>query len=298
MTHLKNEYVESIVNKVLEKLESKDEKTPREYKKSELKPQTKEEENFEFSDITEYGLYDKIFVKNPIDEQYLLRLKKLTPARICLGRAGPRYLTLPWLRLRADHASAMDAVFSEVSQEFLNKMDLFTVQTVVNDKDEYLTRPDLGRLLSKEAKEKIRSKCKLNPQVQIIVVDGLSSTAIEANGPDFLPALLEGLKANNLNIGVPFFIKYGRVPVMDDVNEVINADVVVELVGERPGLGTSSSMSAYICWRPKRGTVESDRSVVSNIHDKGIPPTEAGAHVASLIKKIYDGKGSGINLNS
>jgi len=78
---------------------------------------------------------------------------------------------------------------------------------------------------------------------------------------------------------------------------VIQADVVVELIGERPGLVTAKSMSAYLCWRPKRGTLESDRNVVSNIHDKGMPPVEAGAHVASLVKKIYDNKGSGINVS-
>jgi ethanolamine ammonia-lyase small subunit len=155
----------------------------------------------------------------------------------------------------------------------------------------------LGRILSEEAKEEIRKRCPLKPQVQVIVVDGLSSKAIEANVPDFLPALLEGLKAYDMEVGVPFFIKFGRVPVMDAVNEVIQADVVVELIGERPGLGTATSMSAYLCWRPKKGTVESDRSVVSNIHDKGMPPVEAGAHVASLVKKIYDNKGSGINVN-
>lgn len=191
----------------------------------------------------------------------------------------------------------MDAVFSDVSDDFLDRMGLFTVKTVVRDKDEYLTRPDLGRILSEEAKEEIRKRCPLKPQVQVIVVDGLSSKAIEANVPDFLPALLEGLKAYNMEVGVPFFIKFGRVPVMDAVNEVIQADVVVELIGERPGLGTATSMSAYLCWRPKKGTVESDRSVVSNIHDKGMPPVEAGAHVASLVKKIYDNKGSGINVN-
>ena len=118
-----------------------------------------------------------------------------------------------------------------------------------------------------------------------------------ANVPDFLPALLEGLKAHDLEVGMPFFIKFGRVPVMDDVNEVIQADVVVELVGERPGLGTATSMSAYLCWRPRKGIVESDRTVVSNIHESGIPPVEAGAHVASLVKKIYAKKGSGINVN-
>ncbi len=297
MADLKNEQINTIVQKVLEEL--KDKGNPGEtYKKEKgIEVQVGNKNIIEFSDITEYNLLEKVFVKNPLDEEYLLRLKRLTPARICIGRTGLRYLTIPWLRFRADHASAMDAVFSDVSEEFLNKMGLFSVQTVVKDKDEYLTRPDLGKILSEEAKKEIKKRCKMKPQVQIIVVDGLSSKAIETNVPDFLPALLEGLKANNLEVGTPFFVKYGRVPVMDDTNEVIQADVIVELIGERPGLGTATSMSAYLCWRPKRGTVESDRSVVSNIHAGGMPPVEAGAHVASLMKKIYDKKGSGVNVS-
>lgn len=299
MALFKDEQIESIVRKVIEELKGKEEKADIEMRsvENQVEKSTYNEETVEFSDISEYSLYEKVFIKEPIDEEYLIRLKSLTPARIALGRTGPRYLTIPWLRFRADHASAMDAVFSDVSDDFLDRMGLFTVKTVVRDKDEYLTRPDLGRILSEEAKEEIRKRCPLKPQVQVIVVDGLSSKAIEANVPDFLPALLEGLKAYDMEVGVPFFIKFGRVPVMDAVNEVIQADVMVELIGERPGLGTATSMSAYLCWRPKKGTVESDRSVVSNIHDKGMPPVEAGAHVASLVKKIYDNKGSGINVN-
>jgi ethanolamine ammonia-lyase small subunit len=297
MALFKDEQIEDIVQKVMARLNNKD-------TVSEVKQHTPGESNnpddnktIEFTDITEYSLFEATFIKDPIDQDYISRLKRLTPARIGLGRTGPRYLTIPWLRFKADHASAMDAVFSDVSKEFLDKMDLFTVKTVVRDKDEYLTRPDLGKVLSEEAKEEIRKQCQLKPQVQIIVVDGLSTKAIEANVPDFLPALLEGLKAQNMEVGKPFFIKFGRVPVMDDVNEVIQADVVVELVGERPGLGTATSMSAYLCWQPRRGTVESDRTVVSNIHESGMPPIEAGAHVASLVKKIYDKKGSGINVS-
>ncbi|GLI51761.1 ethanolamine ammonia-lyase small subunit [Tepidanaerobacter syntrophicus] len=294
MTLFKDDEINNIVQKVLEEL--KDKADPDKACKTGENVQPNGEKVIEFSDITEYSLLEKVFVKNPMDEEFLLRIKKTTPARICIGRTGPRYLTIPWLRFRADHASAMDAVFSDVSEEFLNKMGLFSVQTVVKDKDEYLTRPDLGKILSEEAKEEIKKRCKMQPQIQVIVVDGLSSKAIEANVPDFLPALLEGLKTNGLDVGTPFFIKYGRVPVMDDVNEVIKADVVVELIGERPGLGTATSMSAYLCWRPKRGTVESDRNVVSNIHAGGMPPVEAGAHVASLAKKIFDKQGSGVNV--
>jgi ethanolamine ammonia-lyase small subunit len=295
MALIKDDKIQVIVQKVLEEIRNK-----QATEENEIAVKLEEEDNkkaLEFSDITEYNLFEKIFLKKPLDEEYLLRLKKMTPARLGLGRSGPRYLTIPWLRFKADHASAMDAVFSDVAPEFLEQMGLFSVQTVINDKDEYLTRPDLGRLLSEEAKEEIRKKCSLKPQVQIIIVDGLSSKAIEANVPDFLPALLEGLKAYNLEVGMPFFVKFGRVPVMDDVNEIIQADVVVELIGERPGLGTATSMSAYLCWKPGKGTVESDRTVVSNIHESGMPPVEAGAHVASIVKKIYDKGGSGVNVN-
>lgn len=298
MALFKDEQIESIVQKVLEELKNKSASTEvKQYSEALELNNPDTGKTIEFPDITEYSLFEKTFIKDPIDQEYISRLKRLTPARIALGRTGPRYLTVPWLRFKADHASAMDAVFSDVSDDFLDQMGLFTVKTVVRDKDEYLTRPDLGRLLSEEAKEEIRKRCQLKPQVQIIVVDGLSTKAIEANVPDFLPALLEGLKSHNLEVGMPFFIKFGRVPVMDDVNEVIQADVVVELVGERPGLGTATSMSAYLCWRPRKGIVESDRTVVSNIHESGMPPVEAGAHVASLVKKIYDKKGSGINVN-
>jgi ethanolamine ammonia-lyase small subunit len=296
VTLFKDEQIESIVQKVLEELKGQPSVETQPHPNAHL-PEPKASQTKEYSDITEYSLFEKTFIKKPLDEEYLLRLKRMTPARIALGRTGPRYLTIPWLRFKADHASAMDAVFSDVSEDFLQRMGFFSVQTVIRDKDEYLTRPDLGRLLSEEAKEELRKKCPLKPQVQIIIVDGLSTKAIEANVPDFLPALLEGLKSYNMEVGVPFFIKYGRVPVMDDVNETIQADVLVELVGERPGLGTATSMSAYLCWRPRKGTVESDRTVVSNIHQSGMPPVEAGAHVASLVKKIFDKKGSGINVD-
>jgi len=98
-------------------------------------------------------------------------------------------------------------------------------------------------------------------------------------------------------MGKPFFVKYGRVAVMDDIGELLEPTVLVELIGERPGLVTAKSMSAYMCYRPNKDTIESDRTLVSNIHDGGMPAVEAGAHVASIAKKIYDAKASGLKLN-
>lgn len=248
-------------------------------------------------DLTERDLSEWSEIPNPEDPEGLARIKKTTPARVGIWRAGTRFKVDPWLRFRADLAAAKDAVLQEVDPEIIEKLGLFTVQTVVKDKDEYLTRPDLGRKLSEEAKEKILAECPKSPDVQLVVIDGLSSSAIESNALDFIPAFEEAIKGYGLKMGKPFFVKYGRVALMDDIGELLNPEVVIELIGERPGLVTANSMSAYMGYRPNKDTIESDRSLVSNIHQGGLPPVEAGAHVASVVKKIYDAKASGLNLS-
>lgn len=223
-------------------------------------------------------------------------MKAKTPARLGLGRAGARYKTITALRMRADHAAAQDSVFSDVSEEFIKKNNLIPVKTMCTDKDEYVTRPDLGRKFSPETIEVIKEKCDKNPKVQIMVGDGLSSAAIEANLEDILPSIEQGLKMYGLNVGPILFVKYCRVPAMDAVGEATGADVVCLLVGERPGLVTAESMSAYIAYKPKVGMPEAKRTVISNIHKGGTTAVEAGAHIAELIKTMLDKKASGIDL--
>jgi ethanolamine ammonia-lyase small subunit len=239
---------------------------------------------------------DTILIDNPHNPEALKMMRKATPARIAIGKCGTRQKTAPYLNFLADHAAAQDAVFMDVSDEFLQKNNLLKVQTIVKDKDEYLMKPDLGKKLSEESRKVILDKIEKGTQVQIIVVDGLSSTAIESNISDVLPALIQGLKVENLSVGTPFFVKYGRVGIEDEIGMLLGCDVVVEFVGERPGLTTAESMSSYMVYRPSEKTVEADRTVISNIHREGTPPAEAGAHMATLIKKMIDKKASGITL--
>lgn len=239
---------------------------------------------------------DEILIEDPHNPEALKMMRKATPARIAIGKCGTRQKTAPYLNFLADHAAAQDAVFMDVPDEFLQKNNLLKVQTIVKEKDEYLMKPDLGKKLSEESRKVILEKIEKGKQVQIIVVDGLSSTAIESNVQDVLPALIQGLKAENLSVGTPFFVKYGRVGIEDEIGMLLGCDVVVELVGERPGLTTAESMSAYMVYRPSEKTVEADRTVISNIHREGTPPAEAGAHMATLIRKMIDKKASGITL--
>lgn len=250
----------------------------------------------DIEDITTEAYMKKILVPHPKDAKAYRAFKDSTPARIGVWRAGDRPLTETIIRFRADHALAIDSVFSAVDEKFIDDLGLLKLQTKVNDKDQHLTRPDYGRELNAESMKLLLEKCEKKPQLQIIISDGLSSKAIEANVKDVLPAFMQGLKVNGIKVGTPVFVKYGRVGVMDDIGGALGAEAAIMFVGERPGLVTAESMSAYMIYNPRKGADEAERTVVSNIHRGGTPPIEAGAHLATLIKRILDAKASGVNM--
>lgn len=248
------------------------------------------------SDITDIDIRKQLLVSHPTDHDGYLNMKANTPARIGIGRTGERYLTATNLRFRADHAAAQDAVFSDVDPKLVKKMDFISLKTICKSKDEFLTRPDYGRKFDEDEVKKITDNITSHPKVQIVVGDGLSSAAIESNIENIIPALKQGLESHNLDFDQVIFVKYCRVPAMDKIGEITDADVVCLLVGERPGLVTAESMSAYIAYKPVVGMPEARRTVVSNIHDGGTPAVEAGAYIADIIKKMLDYKASGMDL--
>ena len=247
-------------------------------------------------DITAVDLRTQYLVQNPEDGAAFQTLKRKTPARIGMGRAGARYKTQTMLRFRADHAAAQDSVFSLVNPSYYQNNGLVFVQTMCKDKDQYLTRPDLGRRFDEENQTVIRNTCGDKPQVLVVIGDGLSSNAVTANGLDCAASIRQGLQAFGISLGKTLFIQYARVGASDHIGEITDAELVCMLVGERPGLVTSESMSAYITYRPRPGIAESKRTVVSNIHRQGTPAVEAGAHIAELIRTMLDKKASGIDL--
>ncbi|KMZ43774.1 MULTISPECIES: ethanolamine ammonia-lyase subunit EutC [Bacillales] len=235
-------------------------------------------------------------VPNPKYKEGLDELLSSTPARIGVWRTGVRPLTKTMLELRRDHAAAVDAVYGEVSQAVLDQFSLFTVETQYDNTENYLKRPDMGRVLTEEGVRLLQERGQKKPQVQIVVSDGLSAAAVDANLKDVLPSLMDSLKSYGLTCGTPFFIKGGRVASMDHVGEILEPEVLVLLIGERPGLVTAHSMSAYMCYRPRKGMVESERTVISNIHRQGTSPVEAGAHIGTILSKMLEQKASGVKL--
>jgi ethanolamine ammonia-lyase small subunit len=183
-----------------------------------------------------------------------------------------------------------------VDPQVLAQFNLFTVQSQITEgKEQYLLRPDLGRRLSEKARKTIKEKCVMSPNIQLCVGDGLSAFAIDINLPKIFPVIEAGCKTAGLSLGTPFFIQYCRVGVMNDIGDLIKPDVLILLIGERPGLGRAESMSAYMAFRPGSGHTDADREVICNIFDGGgTNPLEAGAYAIQMAKKMIKNQASGV----
>jgi len=215
-----------------------------------------------------------------------------TPARLLAGRAGPGYRTGTALKLREDHAAARDAVHAELelAGEFV------TLQTRAASKAEYLMRPDLGRQLGAEARARLRELCPAGADLQVVIGDGLSATAVAAQVPPLLPLLEREAAARGWVFGRPFVVRHCRVGVMNDVGELLGPAVVVLLIGERPGLATAESLSAYLAYRPRAGHTDANRNLISNIHARGVSPEDAARRIATLAETMMRCKGSGVGV--
>lgn len=241
-----------------------------------------------------YQVQKTVLVDNPLDSEIIKKAQTKTPARIGIGRAGTRMKTKSYLDFLLDHAAAQDAVRKEVSEIFLKELGAPVLQTRAASLDDYLMNLDSGRILNDESATWLKEKGEKEKQVQIVISDGLSITGIEENIPNLLPSLEQGLRMKNITVGKPLFIKRSRVWVQDQVASLVDCELIISLIGERPGLATSKSVSAYIIYRPNKDSVEADRTVISNIHDGGVPPVEAGAYLSDLIEDMLKKKASGV----
>lgn len=224
------------------------------------------------------------------------RLHEHTPARIGIGRAGPRPRTTDLLLFQADHGVTQDALMREVDPDLLLEMGLFQVNSRASSRQEYLKRPDLGRLLTTEALQTLADRLVKQPDVQLFVSDGLSAAAVEHNLPVLLPALQLTLHQAGLTVGTPFFVRNGRVGLLNAVNQVAAANVCAVLIGERPGLARAESMSIYLGFRPTPSATDAQRNVISNIYEGGLPPPEAARQAVRLIQKMIAQQTSGVDL--
>jgi ethanolamine ammonia-lyase small subunit len=232
---------------------------------------------------------------SPPSSPELAALLATTPARLAIGRTGPRPTAAAYLRFLADHGRARDAVFTEVPAAVVKKLGLVEIATAAPSRAAYLQEPRLGRALAPSARTRL-ARCRKRPEVQLLLVDGLSSTAVITHGGPLLRKLTTLLRARGRRLGTPLFVRNGRVRVQDEIGHVLRPEVCCAIVGERPGLATASSLSAYVIHRPTRASAEPDRTLVSNIHDGGLPVAAAARQIADLIDECLARGASGAAL--
>jgi len=244
---------------------------------------------------------DHNLAATPAWPEIVRKIRARTPARIFVDR-GPAYSTQMELELRSARASAVDAVWTEFNlhtnfpTDFIAEWDLFQVSSQVESKSQFLLRPDLGRNLSDAATSLISQRCPTAVDLQIVIGDGLSGAALSAQVPALFPLLQQRARAHGWSIGQSFAVRYCRVGIMNAIGDLLSPRVLVLLIGERPGLATAESLSAYMAYTPRSGHTDADRNLISNIHARGVRIEVAAERISNMAARMMDLKLSGTTV--
>ncbi len=221
----------------------------------------------------------------------LADLKRLTPARVALGRAGASLPTRALLDFTLDHARARDAVHAAFDPAALTAglgelgLEAGEVSSRARDRSEYLRRPDLGRRLDDAARQFLAARFHGSCQLAVVIGDGLSPAAVHAHALELMRRLVPQLAAAAIEVGPVIVARGARVALGDEIGAILGARMVVMLVGERPGLSSPDSLGAYLTYAPRAGITDEKRNCVSNIHRAGLSYDEAAFKIAWLARE-------------
>ncbi|AHZ71266.1 ethanolamine ammonia-lyase light chain [Pseudomonas mandelii JR-1] len=244
--------------------------------------------------------------KPPVDpENPLLELRRLTPARIALGRTGTSMPTSAQLDFQYAHAQARDAVHLPFDHAGLSSQlaeagrESLLLHSAATNRDTYLQRPDLGRKLSDESAQTLREYAQANPggvDLVIVVADGLSALAVHRHTLPFLARMQEQIEAEGWSVSPVVLVEQGRVAVADEIGELLGAKMVVILIGERPGLSSPDSLGLYFTYNPKVGLTDAYRNCISNVRLEGLSYAMAAHRLLYLMHEACRRQLSGVNL--
>ncbi len=244
--------------------------------------------------------------KPPVDPQNPWHeLRRLTPARIALGRTGTSLPTRAQLDFQYAHAQARDAVHLPFDHAGLSaqlaerQRDSLLLHSAATDRNSYLQRPDLGRKLSDQSAQTLREYALANPggvDLVIVVADGLSALAVHRHTLPFLTRLEEQMAADEWSIAPVVLVEQGRVAVGDEIGQLLGAKMVVMLIGERPGLSSPDSLGLYFTYNPKVGLTDAYRNCISNVRLEGLSYGMAAHRLLYLMREACRRQLSGVNL--
>lgn len=230
------------------------------------------------------------------------RLRSYTAARIGLGRVGAALPTREVLKFAMAHAQARDAVRTPMEwsgvEQGLASLGVTTLQVAsqATDRDTYLRRPDLGRRLDPRSRVVLRSLAATQPELLLLVGDGLSSTAVAVNAVSTIAALLPMIHAQQWRLAPVLLASQARVALGDDAGEILQPRAVLTLIGERPGLSSPDSLGAYLTWEPRIGRKDSERNCISNIRSGGLSADEAAFRIGWLLRECFRRRLTGVAL--
>ena len=244
--------------------------------------------------------------KPPVDPQNpWLQLRRLTPARIALGRTGTSLPTSAQLDFQFAHAQARDAVHLPFDHAGLSAQlqeggrDSLLLHSAAPDRHTYLQRPDLGRKLSDESAQTLRDYASAHPggvDLAIVVADGLSALAVHRHTVPFLKRLEEQMSADGWSLAPVLLVEQGRVAIGDEIGQLLGAKMLVMLIGERPGLSSPDSLGLYFTYAPKVGLTDAYRNCISNVRLEGLSYGMAAHRLLYLMREACRRQLSGVNL--
>lgn len=244
--------------------------------------------------------------KPPVDPQNpLLELRRLTPARIALGRTGTSMPTRAQLDFQYAHAQARDAVHLPFNHTALSSQltergrESLLLHSAATDRNSYLQRPDLGRKLSDESAQTLRDYAQAHPggvDLAVVVADGLSALAVHRHTLPFLARMEEQTAIEGWSLSPVILVEQGRVAVADEIGELLGAKMVVILIGERPGLSSPDSLGLYFTYNPKVGLTDAYRNCISNVRLEGLSYGMAAHRLLYLMREACRRQLSGVSL--
>lgn len=251
--------------------------------------------------------------QSPVTTNPWLALRRFTQARIALGRSGVSLPTEPHLAFQLAHAKARDAVHLALDVTALQAaltalgQETLVLHSAAIDRDTYLKRPDLGRRLDAPSRQALLSRGAglafgapeadaRQHDIAFVVADGLSALAVGKHAPPLLQNVLPVLRAEGWSIAPLTIVEQGRVAVQDEVGELLDARLVVILIGERPGLSSPDSMGLYLTWMPRMGLTDAHRNCISNVRPKGLPCDQAARKLLQLLRESRRLRLSGVAL--
>jgi len=233
----------------------------------------------------------------------LLALRNEVTARVALGRSGAGLPTRAAQRFLADHAFARAAVWSALDVEAVaaqlasQNLAVAVVRSQAPDRATYLRRPDLGRMLAPDDRERLAAIPRRDGDVAIVIGDGLSAKATETNAAPLIEALLARLHEQGVAAPIAVIATEARVALSDEIGAALGAAAVVTLIGERPGLSAADSLGVYITWAPEPGLPDSRRNCISNIRPDGLSPEAAAVEIVRLLVLMRAHSTSGVSLS-